>query len=156
MDTQRKRVYGYRQEVLEDANCKVRILDMIEKQIDGALERFLDDDYGPATFAEFASARLGVEFEAGDFKRESYEEATVFAFNKASRGVATQIQDMLEENLGDEDPKQWNWQALSGTVNARWGLKTTDRQLKQLGKDKLAEYLIPEAEKALAAVELEE
>src|SRR5207302_6162716 len=28
MDHQRKRVYGYRQEILEGANCKVRVLDM--------------------------------------------------------------------------------------------------------------------------------
>src|SRR5207237_7688317 len=44
MDHQRKSVYGYRQQVLEGGNCKVRILDMIDKQIDLALERFLDDD----------------------------------------------------------------------------------------------------------------
>jgi preprotein translocase subunit SecA len=156
MDTQRKRVYSYRQEILEDANCKVRILDMIEQQIDAALGRYLDDSYGSATFAEFAANRLGVEFEAGDFKRDNYDEAVLFAFNKASRGIATQIQDMLEENLGDEDAKQWNWQALSASVNARWGLKTSDRSLKQIGKDNLAESLIAEAEKAIQEIDLAE
>src|SRR5207237_10121560 len=44
MDHQRKSVYGYRQEGLDGGNCTVRILDMIDKQIDLALERFLDDD----------------------------------------------------------------------------------------------------------------
>src|SRR5207253_2098961 len=40
MDHQRKSVYGYRQEVLDGGNCKLRILEMIDKQIDLALERF--------------------------------------------------------------------------------------------------------------------
>ena len=42
MDHQRKRVYGYRQEILDGGNCKIRILEMIDKQIDLAVERFLD------------------------------------------------------------------------------------------------------------------
>jgi preprotein translocase subunit SecA len=156
MDTQRKRVYRYRQDILEDADCKILILEMIAQQVDAAVARFRDDGYGPGTFGEFASARLGVEFEAGDFNHTGYDEAVVFAFNKANRNIATQVQDMMEENLGDEDPKQWNWQALAGQVNARWGLKTTDRQLKQFGKEQLSEYLIAEAEKALSAIDLEE
>src|SRR5204863_3232129 len=57
MDHQRKRIYSYRQEILDGANCKTRILDMLDGQIDLAVERFLDEDYGPATFAEFASNR---------------------------------------------------------------------------------------------------
>src|SRR5205085_5790637 len=64
MDHQRKRVYGFRQEVLDGGNCKIRVLRMIENQIDIALDRFLDPDYGAATFAEFAAKRLGVEFDA--------------------------------------------------------------------------------------------
>ena len=46
MDHQRKRVYGYRQEILDGANCKIRVLDMIDEQIDLAVDRFLDEDYG--------------------------------------------------------------------------------------------------------------
>ena len=33
MDEQRKRVYGYRQRILDGGNCKQLILDMIDKQI---------------------------------------------------------------------------------------------------------------------------
>src|SRR5207253_4692537 len=33
MDHQRKRVYGYRQEILDGGNCKIRILDVLEEQI---------------------------------------------------------------------------------------------------------------------------
>jgi preprotein translocase subunit SecA len=64
------------------------------------------------------------------------------------------VQEAIEENLGAEDAKEWNWKALADQVNKRWGLKTTDRQLRQIGKDELGQYLIEEAEKAVAAVDL--
>jgi preprotein translocase subunit SecA len=154
MDHQRKRVYGFRQEVLEGANCKIRILDMLDDQINLAVARFLDEDYGPASFAEFAGNRLGIEFDASDFTRSDFAEAEKTARDKASRMIQTQVLESMDENLGDEDPKEWNWQALANQANTRWGLKTTDRQLKQMGKDNLAQYLMEEAEKAVAAIDL--
>src|SRR5947209_20627694 len=69
MDHQRKRVYGYRQEILNGGNCKTRTLDMLDSQIDLAIDRFLDEDYSPATFTEFASNPLSLEFESSAFAR---------------------------------------------------------------------------------------
>jgi preprotein translocase subunit SecA len=126
MDHQRKEVYGARQRILEGANCKLQVLRMFDKQIDLACERYLDEDYGAASFAEFAANRLGVEFDAADFSRSDYTEAEKTAHDKALRAVETKVYEMMEENLGSEDSKEWNWQALSGQVNARWGLKTND------------------------------
>src|SRR5205823_6748439 len=154
MDHQRKRVYGYRQEILDGGNCKTRLLQMIDDQVRLAVERFLDEDYGPASYAEFAAKRLGVEFDAADFTRSTPAEADKNARDKASRLIATQVQEMTEENLGSEDPAEWNWQAMAHSVNTRWGLKTTDRQLKQLGRDNLSQYLIEQAEQAVADVDL--
>jgi preprotein translocase subunit SecA len=155
MDHQRKRVYGYRQEILEGANCKLRIQKMIGEELDLNLERFFDDDYGAATFAEFASKRLGVELDATDFSRSDFDQAERTARDRASRSIPTQIHEAMEENLPtDEDTKEWKWQAMAHAVNTRWGLKVTERQLKQIGRDNLAENLIAEAEKALLAVDL--
>ncbi|MDW8265935.1 MAG: preprotein translocase subunit SecA [Gemmataceae bacterium] len=157
MDHQRKRVYGYRQEILDGTNCKIRILQMIDDQIDLAVDRFLDDDYGPACFAEFAAKRLGVEFDASDFARSDFEEAEKTARDKALRMVPTQIQEALDENLStDVEPREWNWQAMAQTVNSRWGLKTSDRELKKIGRDNLAQYLIDKAEQAIAQIDLKE
>src|SRR5262245_6959495 len=129
MDHQRKRIYGYRQEILEGANCKVRILEMIDDQVGLALDRFLDDDYGPASFAEFASKRLGLELDAAEFARSDFTEAEKTAKEKAHRMIPTQIHEALDENLSpDVESKEWNWQALAGQVNKRWDLKVTDRQ----------------------------
>jgi preprotein translocase subunit SecA len=154
MDHQRKRVYGYRQEILEGRNCKIRILEMLDEQIQLAVDRFLDEDYGPSGFAQFASNRLGVEFDASDFARSTLAEAETTARDKASRMISTQILEALDENLGAEDSREWNWKALSHQVNTRYGLSTNDRQLKQIGKDELAQFLTEEAEKALQRVDL--
>ncbi len=154
MDHQRKRVYSYRQEILDGANCKVRIVQMLEEQINLAVDRFLDDDYGASNFAQFASTRLGVELDAADFSRSDAVEAEKTAREKALRMVGTNIQEMLEENLGVEDEREWNWKALSHQANTRYGLSTNDKQLKQLGKDNVAQFLIEAAEKAIAQVDL--
>src|SRR5438094_4931780 len=100
MDIQRKRVYGYRQEILDGANCKIRILDMIEEQVDAALDRYLDETYGPASFAELASQKLGVEFDSSDFARSTFQEAENTARTKASNMIQSQIQEAMDENLG--------------------------------------------------------
>jgi len=155
MDYQRKRVYGYRQEVLDGGNCRLRILVMIDKQIDLALERFLDGDYGPATFAEFASKRLGVEFDASDFGRSDFAEAVQTARDKANRLIPMQILEAMDENLStDVEPDEWNWQAMAHAVNTRWGLKMNDRDLKKIGRDNLSQHLAEKAEQSLEAISL--
>jgi preprotein translocase subunit SecA len=155
MDHQRKRTYGYRQEILEGANCKIRVLEMLDEQIQRAVERYTDETYGAATFAQFASNRLGVEFDASDFLRSDYTEAASTATDKAQRMVQTQISEAMDENLSlDVETREWNWQAMAHAVNTRWGLKTTDRELKTIGRDNLAQNLIERAEKAINDVDL--
>ena len=87
MDHQRKRSTATARRSSTAQNRKLMILEMIDDQIDAAVDRFLDDDYGPASFAEFASNRLGVEFDARDF-RGDFEEASKEAQDKAASTVA--------------------------------------------------------------------
>src|SRR2546425_8154568 len=63
MDHQRKEVYGYRQRILNGSNAKMLIMDMFDKQVNLAVEKFLDADYGAETFAQFTANRLGVQFD---------------------------------------------------------------------------------------------
>src|SRR5262249_8815188 len=81
MDHQRKSVYGKRQEILDGKNPRAEILGMIRDQIEKATVKFLDTDYGPASFAEFAGNRLGIDFDAREF-RGSYDEAHKDALEK--------------------------------------------------------------------------
>lgn len=156
MDTQRKEVYGYRQRILDDANCRALILAMLDRQVDLAVDRFLDADYGIATFAEFAAKRLNVAIDEADIDGCEYDEAERTCCDKALRSIETQVVESLEENLGAEDQREWNWQALANQVNARWNLKTSDRELKKIGKENLDQWLTEAATKAINAVDLSE
>ncbi len=155
-NTQRLQFYSYRQEILDGANCKIRIMKMIEERIDNAIDSFLDPKYSAECFVNYARGRLNVDFEVSEFNRAEFTEAERLAKDKAHDLIETQIHEMTEENLGAEDAKEWNWQALAGQVNNRWNLKVNDRQLKQTGKDNLAEFLREQAEKAISEVDLSE
>ncbi len=157
MDLQRKRVYGARQEILDGMNPRAMILAMIRLQISAASVRFLADNYGSASFAEFASNRLGMEFEASDFRTSSYEDASRQALDQAIANIPTFVQERLEENLNrDEEEKDWKWSELTRAVNARYDLKATEKDLRKIGPDKLMEHLVTKAEAAVKAVNLDE
>jgi preprotein translocase subunit SecA len=155
MDAQRKRIYGFRQGVLDNHNPKILILTMIEKQISQATKKYLDPSYGPASFAEFVKTRLGVEFTPGDFRNCDFEQAERVARDRAQQHIATVIQDAMDENLPeDDDPREWKWQAMVSTMNSKYGLKFTDRELKQIGRENLSTHLLEAAETAVEEVDL--
>ena len=52
MDEQRKRVYSYRQQILDGANCRDLMLKLVREQVDHHLDVFLHRDYGIESFAE--------------------------------------------------------------------------------------------------------
>ncbi|QJW96053.1 preprotein translocase subunit SecA [Frigoriglobus tundricola] len=157
MDLQRKRVYGARQEILDGKNPRATVLDMIRTQIAAAAARFLADDYGSASFAEFASNRLGMEFDAGDFRTSSYEDAARQALDQAIANVPTFVQERMEENINaDEDPKDWKWAELVRATNAKYDLKLTEKDLRKVPPGQLTEHLVARAEAAVRGVNLSE
>jgi len=155
MDEQRKRVYGYRQRVLQGAKCKQLILEMIDEQVDHYLEQFLAKDYGTETFAGWASKELAVELDARDFRGMDFEAAETHAKDHAERMAEGQVLEALEENLPeDEDPRDWNWEAMTKMVNTRWHLSLRDRELKAVGRENLGEFLLEKARQAVQKIEL--
>ncbi len=155
MDEQRKRVYRYRQQILDGGDCKRLILEMIDQQVAHYLGEFLATDYGTETFAKWAGKTLAVEFEARDFRGMDFSQAEEFARDEATRQAESQVFDLIEENLPeDADPGEWNWEALAHGVNVRWGLSLRDRELKRTGRDGVAELLIERAREAIAKIDL--
>src|SRR5690606_9697807 len=119
--------------------------------------QFLDRDYGPATFCAWAGPRLGAELNPHDFRGLAFAEAESYAKDDAERAAETFIQDIIEENLpGDEEAGEWNWEALARTCNMRWQMNLRDRDLKKIGRDDLAEYLIEQAHQAVQKIDLSE
>ena len=119
------------------------------------VERLLDDEYGPGSFAEFASNRLGVEFEAGEFSNSTFEEAAQLSKDRASRNILSFIQEAIDENLpSDVEESEWQWQEMARQVSARYELKLTDRDLKRIGRDNLVQAISEQAEAQVQAVDL--
>jgi preprotein translocase subunit SecA len=156
MDEQRKRVYGYRQRILDGDNSRDLIILMINEQVDAAMQIFLDADYGAESFAAAAGNLLTVELNPRDFKGASFADASRIAADEATRKAESQVFDAIEENLPEEseDDADWNWVALAHWSNTRWGTNYRDRDLKKIGRDKLDEQLIEDAHKAIDKVDL--
>ncbi|MEC7500900.1 MAG: SEC-C metal-binding domain-containing protein [Planctomycetota bacterium] len=157
MDEQRKRVYDYRQNILDGANCKTLILEMLVAEIDKHLSEFLARDFGTESFAAWASGRLGLELDHRDFRDMDFKSAEVYAKDEADRASESQVLDAIEENLPEqEDPGEWNWAALAKFANARWQLSLRDRDLKKIGRDQVDTFLLEKARAAVDKIDLGE
>ncbi len=165
MDEQRKRVYSFRQGLLEGASPKDMVLEMIDSQIQDAANRFLADDYGAASFAEWVGQRLGVELTARDVKGATFEDAEEIARTRAERQLHETIRQAMDENLpADADPSEWTWQALARWANERFELNLKDSDLRkyartdgdefQFGRNDLEEFLNEQAAGSLQKIDL--
>ncbi len=166
MDEQRKRIYSFRQRLLDGMPTKDTILEMIDNQVRDAADRFLADDYGAASFAELVGQRLGVELHARDFKGLTFEEAEEEAKRQAEGQLADLVREAVEENLpSDAEPSEWTWQSLATWANSRYGLNLKDRDLKKFAhfdrdnfdfdRDGLEAFLIEKASTSAHKVDLE-
>lgn len=156
MDTQRKRVYGFRQDILEGASCKALILEMIDQQIDKAAKNYLDRNYGTNSFAAWVGHQLGTEFDPKDFLRCDFGQAENIAKEQALRSAESLIIEKVDESLDEEtDPKEWNWEALTQWSNARWGLKLKAHDLKRIGRDGVGQHIYEHVKQAIEKVSLE-
>jgi preprotein translocase subunit SecA len=164
MDEQRKRVYGYRQRILDGANCRELILKMIREQITHHVKTLLDRDFGLESFAAFASSRLGTPLEAREFRGMDFNGADTYAKDLAERAAESDIQGQIDECLpdagGDDEEEDvtadWNWEALAKFANTRWNVGLRDRDLKKIGRDGVAEELYKLAHEAIRNVDLSE
>ncbi len=174
MDEQRKRVYQYRQTILDGANCKPFVVEMIENQIQVHLNGqdaesarrgltgeigFLDPHYGTHTFSAWIGQLMGVEIESNELRGMGFEQAEEHVRSQAVQDAQNQIEDQIEENLPDDpeiDQREWNWAAVAKWANVRWSISTTDRGLKKVGREQLAEWLGEQADAAIRKVDLSE
>lgn len=157
MDIQRKRVYGFRQRVLEGADCKELILDMLDHSIDKGIENYLDPNYGAMAFAAWATTRLGTEFEIKEFVRCDFAQAEMVAKEIALTRAEDYLVDLVAEHLNeDADPKEWNWEALANAAGARYGVKVKTFDLKKAGRENVQVLLYEQARTSIEAVDLKD
>lgn len=155
MDEQRKRVYSYRQAILDGQPCKDLILEMIDDEVESNLATILDRDFGRDSFAAWASKSLWCDIEPRDLRGMDFAAASQFVKDEAERQAKNQIVDAIDEALpGNEDAGDWNWNALAAFSNSRYGSNLRDSDLKKAGRDRADELLIERASTAIQKVDL--
>ncbi|XZE53323.1 preprotein translocase subunit SecA [Planctomycetaceae bacterium SH139] len=155
MDEQRKRVYSYRQQILNGVSCRTLVVDQIRRQITKTADAYLDTDYGPASYAAWAGGQLACQFDARDFRNTDFAMAVEYSRDQAERASEAAIHEIVEENLpsdGEED--EWNWQAMALWANKRFDTNYRDRDLKKYEREELIDQLIEKAHAKVAKVDL--
>ena len=158
MDEQRKRVYKFRQNILDGVSCRDLVLDMITEQVDANLSTILEPEFGIESFASFAANRLSTsQLDHRMFKNVTADEAIRIAIDEAERLAETEVLGSIEENLPlTEDESEWNWEAVAKFGNVRWNLNLRDRDLKKIGRDRIDEMIIEKARAAIQKISLDE
>ena len=157
MDEQRKRVYGFRQQILDGVSCRKLILEQIRGQTQKYVQSFLDPDYGSNSFAAYAGAQLGCPLEPKDFRGVQFKIAEEYARDQAERAAEAAVVEAVEESLSEEMPEEdWNWKALANMSNARFGTKYTDRDLQKFSREELINHLVEKSKEKIAATDLSE
>ncbi|KAA5544317.1 preprotein translocase subunit SecA [Roseiconus nitratireducens] len=156
MDEQRKRVYRYRQNLLDGHSSRNMILELIRSQIVQQVDTFLDPDYGVESFAAFAGTQLGCVLEPKDFQNMDITMATAYSREQAERAAEVIVDEIVEENLPEGMEDEWNWNALAKWSNTTLGTNYQDHQLKKMDRDELINTLIEKSQERIEKVDLSE
>jgi preprotein translocase subunit SecA len=157
MDHQRKRVYGYRQQVLEGTSCRELVMEQLRRQIETNVEQFCDPMFGAESYARWAGPRLGMQLDAKDFRAVEPSVAVAYAKDQAERAAETQILDAIDENLpSEEEQSEWNWDAMAKWVNTKFGTHYTVSMLKKMDRDRMDEEFIGKANEFIESIDLSE
>ena len=155
MDQQRKRVYAYRQQILNGVGCRHLVLEQISQQIEHYVNMYTDPMFGAEAYTKWASKKLACELEARDFRNLDPGTASAYAVDAAERAAETQILDAIEENLpNEEDQSDWNWGALCKWLNTRYGTNYSPTELKKIPREQIDEVLIQRVHEELAKTDL--
>ena len=146
MDEQRKRVYSQRQRILDGANCRELVIDMIDEQIVHWVDHFLDRMYRWNMIAAWVQQEMRLELEPHSIRDMDKLQLLEYVRSEARRQGEDQIEERLMENLPeDDDEANWNWLSLSKWINQTYNLNTNDRELKKVGRSELHTYLYKRA-----------
>ncbi|QDU80270.1 preprotein translocase subunit SecA [Polystyrenella longa] len=158
MDEQRKRTYAFRQNILDGANCRDIILEMLFRRVEDACRRILDPEYRWETISEWLRRVFEIETEPSSLKGMEPDQLLTYLKEIAFVQSEAELNEKIEENLPESgDPESdWNWIATSRWVNQRWGLNTNDRELQKVGREDLQYNLIERIKKSQEKLDFSE
>jgi preprotein translocase subunit SecA len=157
MDQQRKRIYAYRQQILDGVSCREMVLEQIRNQIEHYVNMYTDSMFGPESYAKWAGKKLSCELDPRDFRNLDPGAAAAYAIDVAERSAETQIMDAIDENLPEDEPQEdWNWAAFAKWINTRYGTNYSVNELKRIPRNEIDEKLIARVFDVIANIDLSE
>lgn len=155
MDYQRKEFYKARQAILEGANLRETIFQIIEEAVQDAVDRFLARDYRAKCISEWCRANLDVMIDAEHLMAT---ELDTLESEIRSRAV-TESREIITTSIGeyvdpDMDPKDWDVRGLSDWAQRAFKLKATQNQLRKMAPNEITDLLIESAEKHYEEIDL--
>jgi preprotein translocase subunit SecA len=155
MDEQRKRVYTYRQRILDGGICRDLVLEMIDRQVEQFTEQVLHRMYRWQTVCDWCATVIHLEITPDEIRDMEKGLLLQFVVEEAKRQADETVAESLEENLPElEDEAEWNWQAQARWVNTTFGLNTNDRELKKVGRNDLHVHIYNRACEAIDRYDL--
>ncbi len=155
MDEQRKRIYRFRQQILNGISGRETVIDMVREKVERNLATYLAADFGTEQFAGFAGSHLACSFEPKSFKNVGIDEAIRIAKDEAERAAESDIIGAIDENLpAGEEETEWNWSALARFANTRYQLSLRDSDLKKVGRDRVDELIADKSRESIQKVDL--
>ncbi|MDG2391128.1 MAG: preprotein translocase subunit SecA [Planctomycetaceae bacterium] len=156
MDEQRKQVYSFRQRILDGADCRIMIEEMIDNLIKERIPEFLSESYHRETIVAWAEHRLGLHITANAVRDLTREQLDLFIREEAKAHAEEVINDQIDTHLPEdvEDEREWSWQALSKWANQSFDLNTNDKELKKIGRADMQMYLYEKAQEAVERLDL--
>ncbi|MBL8820496.1 MAG: preprotein translocase subunit SecA [Planctomyces sp.] len=147
MDEQRKRTYSYRQQILDGADCREFVINMMDEQINLGTGQFLEKDYRWDTIVQWVAQKLNIQIVTGDIRGMEKGQLIEFLREEGQRQSESEIYEQLDIHLPDdsEDKSDWNWMSFVKWVNRTYGQNLQDRDLKALSRERIPEFLFEKA-----------
>ena len=156
MDEQRKRVYGYRQRILDGGNCKAADPGD-DRQPDRSAPRRVSRQGLRHRNVRQVGRQLAVASSSmpRDFRGLDFEDCRAAGQGRGrADGRSPGPRRDRRKPARGRRPDEWNWEALAKFANTRWKLNLRDRDLKKIGRDSVAELLIEKAREAIEQIDL--
>jgi preprotein translocase subunit SecA len=158
MDEQRKRIYSYRQQILDGVDCRSLLLKMINDEIARWTKHFLTRDYRWEAIRAWVNQNLQLELEASDIRDMNREELENHLREEGERQAESQIYEQIDVHLPADVDSQldWNWIALAKWANRSFGLSLQDKDLRKHSRDDLPDFLLAQAKEGMKRWDLKE
>ncbi len=155
MDKQRKEIYSFRQSILEGANVRDAILSYVREQVEKHATHFLSKTFASEQIAGWAAQTMHVEFEPQRIDGMTIEQVREFIIDEAKRQAESSVDDQIELNLPEvSEESDWNWKELTRWINDTYKSSFTDRELRDTGREGLAEKLSEAALETVSTYDL--